>query len=131
MKVFKKTLGIVVSINNKFYKLNEDNWDKFINDNIFLKRSKSLLVHRLWLPISKVIRFHLLATRSYGPVVLLIYEIRREGRKNQRCQAALIFMQKYMKRNDRKCFLNLHLIALLDTKPKSAYEEYGIEIEIF
>jgi 2-dehydro-3-deoxy-D-arabinonate dehydratase len=41
MKVYKTTSGIVVRNNNKFYRLNEDNWDVFINDdNLFQKIEK-------------------------------------------------------------------------------------------
>jgi len=38
MKVYKTRSGIFVRENNKFYKLKEDNWDEFINDdNLFQK----------------------------------------------------------------------------------------------
>src|SRR6476660_7319342 len=41
MKVYKTTSGIFVRTNNKFYKLNENNWDEFINDdNLFQKIEK-------------------------------------------------------------------------------------------
>ena len=41
MKVYKTTSGIFIRENNKFYKLNENNWDEFINDdNLFQKIEK-------------------------------------------------------------------------------------------
>jgi 2-dehydro-3-deoxy-D-arabinonate dehydratase len=41
MKVYKTTKGITIRNNNKYYQLNEDNWDGFINDdNLFQKIEK-------------------------------------------------------------------------------------------
>jgi 2-dehydro-3-deoxy-D-arabinonate dehydratase len=41
MKVYKTTKGITIRKNNKYYRLNEDNWDEFINDdNLFQKIEK-------------------------------------------------------------------------------------------
>jgi 2-dehydro-3-deoxy-D-arabinonate dehydratase len=43
MKVYKTTNGIYIRENNKFYKLEEDNWDAFINDDDLFQKIEKLI----------------------------------------------------------------------------------------
>src|SRR5258706_2713366 len=87
----------------------------------FFKKLKLLLLHYLYLMISKASPFPRLATRNYGLAVSRICEVRWGDRKNQKYPVALISMQKSMKPKDRKYFLNLQHTALSVIKAKSTY----------
>jgi 2-dehydro-3-deoxy-D-arabinonate dehydratase len=43
MKVYKTTNGIIIKQNNKFYQLNENNWDAFINDDDLFQKIETLI----------------------------------------------------------------------------------------
>jgi 2-dehydro-3-deoxy-D-arabinonate dehydratase len=44
MKVYKTTNGIAIKENNKYYRLNEDNWDEFINDDELFQKIQKLII---------------------------------------------------------------------------------------
>ena len=44
MKVYKTTNGIAIKENNKYYRLNEDNWDQFINDDELFQKIQKLII---------------------------------------------------------------------------------------
>ncbi|MGZ8558169.1 MAG: fumarylacetoacetate hydrolase family protein [Chitinophagaceae bacterium] len=43
MKIYKTKTGIVVEADNKFYQLNERNWDSFINDDTIFQKIKKII----------------------------------------------------------------------------------------
>lgn len=43
MKVYKTNNGIIIKKNNKFYQLNENNWDGFINDDDLFQKIEKLI----------------------------------------------------------------------------------------